>query len=249
MRRGSCPEVIQLPPTISVLHDRSRSLSDYLHEESLPSSSSSDPSSASSSDPSSASSSDPVLGHRYDGHQEVDRSFSRALSDPDQNEGSTARHPIKHKVSLGKQFCNFKPTDGTILEDAVLQNGTKCRSSSISSGHGMISGIDSGVGDCCALHDNPERARRYATSDPNITQNFAHQSPSSNVPRKGSEPCWTSSMEPNDGMVGHMKRYSIQINHTLGNVAHRILGDQRRFSKTCSGFNQVRQMIFCYIYL
>ena len=214
MRRVSCPEAMQLPPTISVLPARSQS-SDHIVEEEA-------------SLQSSNSISDPVLGHRLD----VPRTRSQSDSEKEtwpRRTHSLERDHTKHKTSLGKQFYNFKPSDDTIHEDTVLQNVTE-RSPTL----------------LCALHDigSGLSASRRAASTPNISQQFAHhmtyrqQSPYRS-PRKGSEPCWSGALEPDRGMVGQMKRYSIQINHTLESMALRLLGDQREFPKRCFCFDQV----------
>ena len=225
LRRGSCPDVVQLPPTIlTVLQNRARSTDFLSHDpgdltlelgrdqtngiKHVPMSAPianhtfSDPLSCANN-----SFSDPALS----GHLSVpDRDLvTRTFSNPEQSPTGRYTRPtrpvkMKHKVSLGKQFCNFKPCDDTILEETVLHNGAA-------------------TSEPCGM-----RVKRHATSTPNIGRqcenenSFCIDAPTFHSLRKGSEPA----RPPDQGVVGQMKRYSIQINHTLENVAHRILGER-----------------------
>ena len=225
LRRGSCPDVVQLPPTIlTVLQNRARSTDFLSHDPGdltlelgrdqtngiKPVPMSAPIGNHTFSDPLSCANnsfSDPALS----GHLSVpDRDLvTRTFSNPEQSPTGRYTRPtrpvkMKHKVSLGKQFCNFKPCDDTILEETVLHNGAA-------------------TSEPCGM-----RVKRHATSTPNIGRqcenenSFCIDAPTFHSLRKGSEPA----RPPDQGVVGQMKRYSIQINHTLENVAHRILGER-----------------------
>ena len=213
MRRGSCPDVIHLPPTIStVLRNRSRSNEDHeteMNGRDFPAVSK--PLFGANTLSTNNSLSDPALSGDHLSVPDRD-SVTRTFSNPEQSH--TGRHTRpKHKVSLSKQFCNFRPCDDTILEESVLQNEALATQEDQL---GMM------------------RVRRHATSTPNIgrqceTENFYVDAPTFHSLRKGSEPA----RAPDQGVVSHMKRYSIQINHTLENLGHRLLGE--RSSKDDTG--------------